>query len=262
MGADRSGIAEGIGEETARIAHELTTELAHRIRNPLGSIELFASLMLKDCRRDADHRRLEQILGAVKTINRYMSEFMVSKRNSRVSREEFNIHDLLREIVGHEEISDDNSEVYFQIAYADAEPLISGNREILKHLFVNLILHALQSLSRGCSLHIETQIMASGRPDDLPEGPCGSLVIRFSRTDWMKKGTDDQVTPFDILMTSSRKNFGLGFAILQSIMDLHGGFFTLGAEGGGAINLDIFFPLQSLETRARSAQTVAKKGDR
>ncbi len=252
----------GIEEETVRIAHELTAELAHRIRNPLGSIELFASLMLKDCRRAADQRRLEQILGAVKTINRYMSEFMESKRNLRRSLEEFNIHELLREIVGHEEIIDDNSEVYFKIAYADAEPLIFGNREMLKHLFVNLILHALQSISRGCSLNIETRITAAGQTEDLPEGPCGSLIISFSGTDWMRRGADDQAAPFDIFMTGSRKNVGLGFAILQSIMDLHGGFFTLGAEGGGAINLDIFFPLQSLGTRSRSARPVEEEGDR
>ncbi|MDI9571110.1 MAG: hypothetical protein QM278_10420 [Pseudomonadota bacterium] len=248
------------GEEMTGIVHEPTMELAHRIRNPLGSIELFASLMLKDCRHDADQRRLEQILGAVKTINRYLSEFMVSKRNLRLSLEEFDVHELLREIVGREEILGDESEVYLEVAYADAAPLIAGNREMLKRLFVNLILYTLQSMPRGCALRIETRIMAPDPARDLPEGPGGSLGIRFAGTDWMKSGTADQAAPFDIFMTSSRKNVGLGFAILQNMMDLHGGFFTLGAEGGGAMNLDLFFPLQSLGTRSGLTRPVKERG--
>mgnify|MGYP000872490363 CR=1 FL=1 len=239
---------------------DLGAEIAHQIRNPLGSIELFASLLLKDCRRENDRRRIEQILGAVKTINQCLSGYMMPNRSRRAALRELNLHELLREIVGYSEIIADNSDVFFRIRYADREPVVAGDREILKHLFVNLIIHALQSLAKGCYLLIETQVREGGNGEGLPAGPGGSLCIRFAGVDWMKRGESERNSPFAVFMTSNHKHAGLGFAILHSIMDLHGGFFTLQAEETGGVNLNIFFPVQALQERVMVSGPVNGQG--
>jgi len=239
---------------------DLGTEIAHQIRNPLGSIELFASLLLKDCRRENDRRRIEQILGAVKTINQCLSGYMMPFPGRRTLLQELNVHELLREIVGYSEIIADNSDVFFRIRYAERDPVVTGDREILKHLFVNLIIHALQSLAKGCYLMIETQIRPCGKGEGLPAGPGGSLCIRFAGVDWMGRRENEHNAPFAVFMTSHQKHVGLGFAILHGIMDLHGGAFALMAEETGGVNLHIFFPVQSFQERAKASGPVDEQG--
>jgi len=241
------------GQDSVGNVQDLGAEIAHQIRNPLGSIELFASLLLKDCRRDSDRRRIEHILEAVKTINKSLSGFMMSHRGRRPALQALNIHDLLREIVGYSEIVADQSDVFFKIRYDEREPVVAGDREILKHLFVNLIIHALQALTKGCYLMIETQVREGGKGEDMPAGPAGSLCIRFAGVDWMKRGENEQSSPFAVFMTSNEQHVGLGFAILHSIMEIHGGFFTLKAEDTGGVNLNIFFPVQTFQERPRAS---------
>jgi len=249
-------------EAKVRLAHELATEIAHRIRNPLGSIELFASLLLKDCPRDREQRRIEQILGAVKTINRSIAEFMAAKRSGQVFLCELDIHELLREIVGYSETIADNSEVFLKIKYAEVDPIVAGNRDMLKHLLVNLILHALHSLPKGCHLTIETQVLPFGGGEEMAQRrtPCELLSVIFRGADWVRTEAGDHASLFEAFMTSNQKSVGLGLAILHSIMDLHDGYFAFKSEEDGAISLTIFFPVQFRKELYQAACQGGKQG--
>ena len=68
--ATRSGRLAAMGEMAVKIAHD--------IRNPLGSIELFASLLKKDVEGDEDKKMIvEHISSGVRSINHIISNLLL-----------------------------------------------------------------------------------------------------------------------------------------------------------------------------------------
>ncbi len=79
--------------------HELSADIAHEIRNPLGSIELLASLLKKESNREKDIKRANQIMAAVKTVENAISELIHRSKKDQIPVTYVNIHDLLKEIL-------------------------------------------------------------------------------------------------------------------------------------------------------------------
>jgi signal transduction histidine kinase len=77
-----------MGEMAARISHE--------IKNPLGSMELFLSMLMAGKRRVRDRKYLEYILFGVKTIDRIINNILSYTRPRELSLKEGE----LRSVVG------------------------------------------------------------------------------------------------------------------------------------------------------------------
>lgn len=67
--AKRSEKFAALGEMAANIAHE--------IRNPLGSIELYASLLLKELKGDREKDRISRIISSVKKMDNKISNLLL-----------------------------------------------------------------------------------------------------------------------------------------------------------------------------------------
>ena len=135
---------------------ELAANIAHEIRNPLGSIELFASLLKRGLKKEKDIRRVDQIISAVKTVNSKISRLILFSQTCEFPPDYVNIHDILKEILLYSEQVIDRDMIYLSIRTADMEPLIEGNPDMLRQIFLSLILIALQSLPLSSRLDIET----------------------------------------------------------------------------------------------------------
>ena len=68
-------------KEKYTVMGELSADMAHEIRNPLGSIELLASLLKKESKRKKDINRANQIIAAVKTMENKISQLIHRFKN-------------------------------------------------------------------------------------------------------------------------------------------------------------------------------------
>ena len=74
--------------------------LAHEIRNPLGSIELFASLLKQDLSEDNEKQLLaDHICNGVKNMDRIISSILLFAKSPEPSRQKCEINDLLNELL-------------------------------------------------------------------------------------------------------------------------------------------------------------------
>jgi len=228
--------------ETFAAMGEMAATIAHEIRNPLGSIELFASLLLKDIRNRRNREHAKQIISAVKSMDGKISNLLLHARSPHPFMRPVSVHDLLREILLFSEQVIDQEDLILSVRYADAEPCVQGDPEMLKQLFISLIINALRAMPEEGRLRIETSYADAGRR--FPEG-CGQIEIRFS-DDGCGLSRNGVERIFDPLGESREGGCGLGIAIAHNIVDLHHGSIRLEAEEKGGTTFSILLPVIGL----------------
>ncbi len=77
---------------------EMAVQLAHEIRNPLGSIELFASLLGNELRGQEDFKGwADQIVTGVKFLNNIVTNMLTFTRTSKPQTKPLNLNELILE---------------------------------------------------------------------------------------------------------------------------------------------------------------------
>jgi signal transduction histidine kinase len=221
-------------KEKYTVMGEISADMAHEIRNPLGSIELLASLLKKESKRKKDINRANQIIAAVKTMENKISQLIHLSKTKQIPVMDVNIHEVLKDILLFSERIIDGGTVILTAQYADIEPVIKCNPDMMKQVFLNIILNALQETSR---LDIITHHL---------EG-CGMIEISFIE----KIGSTPETMRSDILHRLSRtkeKNWGLGLAIVHNIVNMYKGYIKVEYLVNVGTAFVLSFPLVRGET--------------
>ncbi|HEN20503.1 MAG TPA: PAS domain S-box protein [Desulfobacteraceae bacterium] len=218
---------------------EMAVKIAHEIRNPLGSIELFASMLKKDLEEFGDLNALAgYISSGVKSINNIISNLLLFIRPQQQAS--FRIIDI-REIIddslffsSHLTKSVNGIEVVRNF-YPD--PLmVRGDSELLKQVLLNLILNAFQAMTDGGTLTISTTKM-NGRPRGH-----NFAELRFADTGaGISRG--DLLRVFDPFFTTKNTGTGLGLAIVHNLTKIHGGTVDIISSEGKGTECILTFPL-------------------
>ena len=219
--ANRTGRLAAMGEMAARIAHE--------IRNPLGSIELFATMLINDLKEFEDLKALaEHISSGVKSINHIVSNLLLFIRpDQQLDLQVLDIHEAVKDslfFAGHLFDAHDDIEVVTDLS--DEMLFIQGDLELLKQVFLNLILNAIQAMPAGGQLRISSH-KTSGQKG----ARCAELHL------WDTGGGiagSDLPKIFDPFFTTRKKGTGLGLTIVHNIIKMHRGSIdiTSGATSG------------------------------
>ncbi len=250
-----------------RAMGEMAAGIAHEIRNPLGSIELFASLLKQDLKEDDEKRQLaERICVGVHNMDRIISNALLFASAPQPSRQKCDINRLLTEILEFwsDVVLPDSIRIVRQF---DAEALAQADGELLKQVFLNLIRNAVQAMPDGGELRLTTKIASEASkpfpPGDAPErdgqtrialdggvspsessqpdpasrwpgtGPRQFIAVAVSDTG---VGISPDCLPkiFNPFFTTKDRGTGLGLAIAHNIVKAHQGSLDVdSAEGRG-----------------------------
>jgi signal transduction histidine kinase len=196
----------------------MAANLAHEIRNPLGGIQLYASMLRRDLEGDAGKvRTLDRILGAISGLDSLVEDMLAFGREIEPRRRLQPLGPLVEQALDFVRGTIAEQGIRVELRF-DGMVVAEVDGEMMQRVFLNIISNAVQAVGRGGRL----SIAGSGRTicfsDDGPGIPPEILERMF--------------TPF---LTSKTKGTGLGLAIAHKIVEAHGG--TLEAEngpGGGA----------------------------
>ncbi len=220
---------------------EMAANIAHEIRNPLGSIELFASLLVKDLPGKRDRDRVSRIIASVKNVDNKISNLLLFTRNTPPTRRRVNLHDLLKEIETFSEEIFTQGNIVFTIRYADMDPVVGGDAEMLKQVFFNLILNALQAMPEGGRLSIDTARCPAAAGNAAP-----FVEIRLS-DDGVGIAEENMGRIFDPFFSTREQGTGLGLAIVHNIVDMHGGSINIERGESAGTVVTVLLPLTSEE---------------
>ena len=224
--AERNDRLRAMGEMAAGIAHE--------IRNPLASIELFASILKKDSQGDTEKMKLsDHIVSGVKNMDRIISSLLLFAKSPEPSRQQCNINDLLRDILDSKTDLQSPDTIHIQCDYCKEEPMAQGDRELLQQVFLNFIRNAVQAMPDGGNLTLRIE---KNKSSDNHTYHRHFITTTISDTG-VGISSEDRESIFNPFFSTKDKGTGLGLAIAHNIVKAHQAPSTLKAKRAKAPNL-------------------------
>jgi len=199
---------------------ELSSNIAHEIRNPLASLKSSIEILKEDTVATTYKNRLMDIaLREMDRLDRIIKDFLTYSRPIPPVFKQFDIHELLDETVDLLRNVDQNRDtISIRKQYGGVFEVIADPQK-MRQVFWNLGLNALDAMPDGGELAISTKHENK------------SLVITFSDT-----GTGIEENKIEKIFypffTTKDQGTGLGLAIAYRIMEEHNGALTVESVPG------------------------------
>lgn len=216
---------------------EMAATVAHEIRNPLGAMGVWASLLERDLEKN-DHRRatLGKITSALARLNHIVSNLLVYSRPLKTQFRRIILQDLIDETVNFIEIETQRQEkpITIEKSLHSQKPLaVMADPEKLQQLIMNLCLNAIQAMPHGGTLTV------SCVPVNKKNGNYVSFVITDTGMGIKKENIEKIFDPF---YTSKESGTGLGLAIVKKFVDYHSGYIKVNSKVNKGTSVQVFLP--------------------
>ena len=209
---------------------EMAASLAHEIRNPLGSMELYCSLLKKDLQTQPGALALaEQIHQGIRTLDRIITNSLqfsrdITPKRARVESAKELLDETLAFAAGRAEA--DGVEV--SCKYEGDAPVFV-DRYLVTQALLNVVLNAIDAAMERASSSSE-------------RGLVNIVSVVSSNGEWRVAVSDnglgiresDYARVFDPFFTTKKGGTGLGLPIVHSIVTAHQGTIAIeSSEGAG-----------------------------
>jgi len=196
-------------EDRLRVMGELAAEVAHEIRNPLGSIELMVTMLQEDLQHDEGHTEvLSRIRTSVDNMNHTVTNILLYTKEIHPDRTRFGVDQLVEqaEHIAANTIFKNKIQVQKNL---DAV-VINGDMELLKQSLANILINAAQAMEQKGIIQISTQ----------QNGDRVKLLIKDSGTGIPEELRNKVFKPF---FTTKNTGTGLGLAMVKRVIEAHSG---------------------------------------
>lgn len=217
---------------------EMAAKIVHEIRNPLCSIELFATMLEKEI-SDASLKGLARgISTGISNLNNILTNMLFFARPHRPTKRDINIKEIIEESLHMLSALMETRNISLEKELSDA--IIHCDPELIKQVVMNLIINAIQAMPGGGVIRI---VMTIDKAHDKEE-----VTIDFIDTGiGIKKEHSEAI--FDPFFTTKDRGTGLGLTIASKIMQSHGGFIKVRSEEGKGSTFSLHFPAVKKEVQ-------------
>jgi signal transduction histidine kinase len=227
--------------ESLAAVGQATTQVAHEIRNPLGSIRLGVS-MLRDSVTDQDAlNTIELVERGIKHLNKLVVDVTQFSRQKELERSAVDLHESLERSIDlvTDKILEKNATV--ERHFAGRSIVGQWDAYQLRQVFVNVIANAVDASQENSAVLISTELLSRETNGD---GRPARNYARITITDHgkgMDKATRDRI--FEPFFSTKKRGTGLGLAIVKQIVELHGGRISVASEPGKGSKFKIDLPV-------------------
>jgi signal transduction histidine kinase len=221
-----------VGQAAAQVAHE--------IKNPLGSIRLGVA-MLRDMTQPGEaHETIDLVERGIDHLNKLTVDVTNFSRGKELSLERADLHELLDtslELVA-EQIRAKRAPIE---RHYTSEPLDGElDADQLRQVFVNLLANALDAGEENSPVSITTALVAQ-RPGGNGASAAHARVTIADRGRGMDAKTRARI--FEPFYTTKKRGTGLGLAIVKKIVEQHGGTIAVESTAGEGTRFHVELPL-------------------
>ena len=230
---------------------QATAQVAHEIKNPLGSIRLGVSMLRDSVRGDEEAlRTIDLVERGVTHLNKLVLEVTEFSRQKPLTRTNVELDELLNrslELVS-ERISHKSTPV--ERNFSELKLRGSWEADQLVQVFVNVIANAVDASPSGSAILISTElvriegaVMAAAMPGSVGHSSSRGIarVIIVDHGSGMEPATRERI--FEPFFSTKKRGTGLGLAIVKQIIERHGGHISAASEEGKGSQFTIDLPL-------------------
>lgn len=210
-----------MNKERLQAMGKMAATLAHEIRNPLGSIQLYSSLLIDDLIPDSKERDLaEKIHRGIRHLEQVIENSLTFTRCDTLNLTELSIVELLKEVVELQV----PGEVTVDLIITQ-DHLVTADKSKIKQVLVNIVRNAIEAASES-----EDRLVR-----------LSTLLVKDKvciRVEDSGSGIDPEIAEhiFDPFYTSKTEGTGLGLSVAASVINSHSGEIKIfSSELGGAL---------------------------
>ncbi|MFY9907795.1 MAG: ATP-binding protein [Terriglobales bacterium] len=220
---------------------EMSALLAHEIRNPLGSLELFAGLLAEANLEGESHRWIEHVQAGLRTLSATVNN-VLQLHNPSPPASTGTVtdagelldwaHDFLLPLAKQ-------ARVEMQVINGLHGITLAADRHRLEQVLLNLALNAFRFMPGGGWLSIRGQCCLG--PDMVGEHPADGveIVVRDTGPGILP---DDLPRIFDAGFSTRAGSSGLGLAVCRRIVEEQGGAITVESRAGHGATFRVRLP--------------------
>ncbi|MBV9211859.1 MAG: hypothetical protein JOZ52_14555, partial [Acidobacteria bacterium] len=249
----RTEALAAVGQASAQVAHE--------IKNPLGSIRLGVS-MLRDMTKDEEAiSTIDLVERGIDHLNKLVIDVTQFSRQKPLSPTEFDLHQLIDESL--ELVADRVREKRPRIEKHFSRQSLRGrwDEDQLRQVFVNLFANAIDASRENSPVVITTERVNADASRRDATGNGGALSAngaeQLARVTIADEGAGmDEATRariFEPFFTTKKRGTGLGLAIVKQIVERHGGHITVHSSPNHGARFILDLPLKPSNTESQPA---------
>jgi two-component system sensor histidine kinase FlrB len=213
---------------------EVSALLAHEIRNPLGSLELFAGLLAEANLAGESRRWIEHVQAGLRTLSATVNNVLHLHNAPQPELAPIDVGQLLDWAYDFLLPLAKQARVELQIVNGLSGVTIDGDRHRLEQVLLNLALNAFRFMPGGGWLCIRGVEQSADGPAG--EGSPGNGIEIVVRDTGPGIAEGDLPRIFDAGFSTRPGSSGLGLAVCRRIFEQHGGSIVVESRPGcGAI---------------------------
>jgi len=212
---------------------QLAAGVAHEINNPLGTVLLYADVLLKEAGpADPKAKDLSMIVQQTRRCKAIVANLLNFARQNEVRAQSTQVNELLNDLAGECGRDPLFGAVDIVRDFDPDLPVIQADSVQLSQLFLNLLRNAAEAMPQGGTLTLRTHC----RDEDLIE-----IVVMDTGCGIPKELMNRVFTPF-FTTKPVGQGTGLGLAISYGIVKMHRGNISVKSEIGDGTTFTITLP--------------------
>lgn len=219
-------------DEKLKLMGEMAANIAHEIRNPLGSIELYSSMLLRSLENQKDINLTNSIVKGIKTINNIISNILVFNRDINIDIRKHYVSDIVDDVILYLRHLMIGKNIDFENNIGE-EDIIYCDSEYLKQVIMNLLHNSIESVKEGGYIGIHS----------IEDDTSTKIVIEDNGCGIKKEYFNKLFIPFQ---TNKPKGTGLGLSIAYKIVKEHGGSIYPESDGYSYTKFTVDLPKRGL----------------
>lgn len=220
---------------------EMAAGLAHEIRNPLGSIKASAQYLSETSDQPEGRGEfLDIIVDEVDRLNRVVSSFLDYARPAHTDPEPIDVNATVQLTLQFLRPECDSADVGLHVTMDPELPKVRIDIEHLRQVLINLVQNAMQAMTSGGDIYVETRIQDRFR---IGAGarPWVHLSVRDTGPGIAPGLLANLFVPF---VTTKQQGTGLGLAISQRIVSEIGGRIDVRSRQGVGTTFVVLLPAE------------------
>jgi signal transduction histidine kinase/iron only hydrogenase large subunit-like protein len=212
---------------------QLAAGVAHELNNPIGAIMMFSRILQKELVPNEQWQKdITLIVQEADRAAKIVKDLLSFSRETKIKPGLVNVNNVIEEALSLLVKQALFHNIHVEWRLDPALPTTFADPDLLKQVFLNIILNAAQAMEGKGTLTIQTLKLDGDR----------GLEIRLEDTG---KGIPDEHLPrlFDPFFTTKEKGTGLGLSLVYSIVSKHKGSVRAESQLGRGATFIIDLPV-------------------
>jgi signal transduction histidine kinase len=236
---------------------QLSGGIAHEIRNPLASINLFTDILCDEDKFDRssqENELFDEIKDNINRIDKIIKRVLDFAKPPVTTSDKIDLNELIQESVKFWSSKLRKSEIRLNLNLKDGLLPVQGDVIGLQQVINNVVLNAIEAMSEGGDISVRTSQGVSSIGDSQD---AVYLSVSDTGPGIQKAHQEDIFNPF---FTTKAAGTGLGLSISHQIIKRQGGAFTFESNPEAGTTFIIELPAACCKKKTTHSPSLASCG--